>query len=334
MSYVVGIDLGSTSLKAVVYDLTGKARAKASRPTRQFHPDPAHPDWVVWKPEQIWGGTAEALREAISRLDDPKKIRGVAVAGMGMDGVPVDKAGHWLYPFISWHCPRTAPQHQWWLKHIGAERQFAITGNPVWAINPALRLLWMRENEPSIFDKTDKWLLIEDFVNFMLCGVRATDYSMASNTLLFDQRTRRYSEELLSLSGLDRRLLCQPQPSGTVIGQVHAAAAEATGLPVGTPVALGGHDFLCGMLPVGAFKPGIVLDVVGTWEIVTAAMTKPRLTPEVARMGWWIDSHVARDMHAAMGSAVAGDMLEWFHRETTGTACWPARRPRRRARGA
>lgn len=315
MSYLVGIDLGSTSLKAVVYDLTGKAVAKASRPTQRFNPDDKHPDWVIWKPEQIWGGTAEALREAISKLDDPKKIRGVAVTGMGMDGVPVDKAGNWLYPFISWHCPRTAPQHAWWLQNIGIEKQFSITGNPIWAINTALRLRWMRENEPSILDKTDKWLLIEDFINFMLSGVRATDYSMASNTLLLDQRMRRYSDELLKLSGIDRRLLCDPQPSGTPIGQVHAQAAEATGLPVGTPVVLGGHDFLCGMLPVGAFKPGVVLDVVGTWEIIVAAMERPLLTPEVAHMGWWIDSHVARDMYAAMGSAVAGDMLEWFRRE-------------------
>jgi len=315
MSYLVGIDLGSTSLKAVIYDLAGRAVAKASRPTQVFNPDPAHPDWAIWKPEQIWGGTAEALREAISRLDDPKKIRAIAVTGMGMDGVPVDKEGRWLYPFISWHCPRTAPQHAWWLEHVGAEKQFAISGNQLWAINSALRILWMRENEPAVLDKTDKWLLIEDFVNFMLCGVRATDYSMASNTLLFDQRTRRYSDELLRLSGVERRWLCDPLPSGTPLGKVHAQAAEATGLPAGTPVILGGHDFLCGMLPVGAFKPGVVLDVMGTWDIVTVAISQPVLTPAVQRMGWWIDSHVARDMYAAMGTAVAADMLEWFRRE-------------------
>jgi xylulokinase len=157
--------------------------------------------------------------------------------------------------------------------------------------------------------------LIEDFVNFMLCGERATDYSMASNTLLFDQRKRAYSEELLKLSGIDRRLLCDPRPSGTPLGKVHAAAAATTGLPVGTPVVLGGHDFLCGCLPVGAFKPGVVLDVIGTWEIVVAATKEPVLTEEVRSMGWWMDSHVARGQWAAMGSAVAGEMLEWFRNQ-------------------
>ncbi len=312
MDYLVGIDLGSTSLKAVVYDLAGNVATKASRPTERFNPDSEHPDWAIWKPEQIWGGTAEALTEAVAKLDDPADVKGVAVTGMGMDGVPIDKDGNWLYPFISWHCPRTAPQQEWWLEHVGAERQFSITGNPVWTINTALRLLWMRENEPAVLDKADKWLLIEDFVNFMLCGERATDYSMASNTLLFDQRKRAYSEEILEISGIDRALLCDPQPSGTVIGKVHAEAAEATGLPAGTPVVLGGHDFLCGCLPVGAFKPGVVLDVAGTWEIIVGALKEPVLTDEVRQMGWWVDSHVARGTYAAMGSAVAAEMLEWF----------------------
>jgi len=315
MDYLVGIDLGSTSLKAVIYDLAGNAVAKSSRPTERFNPYPDHPDWAIWKPEQIWGGTAEALREAVAQIKNPADIKGVAVTGMGMDGVPMTMGGQWLYPFISWHCPRTKPQQEWWLERIGAEKQFAISGNPIWAINSALRLLWMREHEPKILEKTHKWLLIEDFVNFMLCGEFATDYSMASNTLLLDQRSRTYSEELLEISGIDRRLLPGPRPSGTILGEVHAKAAEATGLPKGTPVVLGGHDFLCGALPAGAFKPGVVLSVLGTWDIIVAALPEPVLTPEVCRMGAWVDSHVAKDTWAIMGSAVAAEMLEWFRRE-------------------
>jgi len=141
LSLLAGIDLGSTSLKVVVYDLEGRAVAHASRPTELAHPDPNHPDWAIWQPEQIWGGIAESLCEVTARLPDPRAIKAVAVTGMGMDGVPVDKSGNWLYPFISWHCPRTAPQQQWWLQHIGAEKQFSIGGNPVWGFNTALRLL-------------------------------------------------------------------------------------------------------------------------------------------------------------------------------------------------
>ena len=272
MDYLVGIDLGSTNLKAIVYDATGRVVARASRPTQRFNPDPDRPQWAIWKPEQIWGGVADSLREATGHLDDPSRIRGVAVTGMGMDGVPLDAQGRWLYPLISWHCPRTEPQHKWWLEHVGAERQFAVGGNQIWVFNTVLRILWMMENEPEILARTHKWVLIEDFVNFMLCGALATDYSMASTTLLFDQRRQAWSDELVATSGIRRDLLCDPHPSGTVLGQVHTAAADATGLPAGTPVVLGGHDYLCGALPTGAFRPGVVCDVTGTWEMVVAAI--------------------------------------------------------------
>lgn len=312
---LLGIDLGSTSLKAIVYDLSGKAVAWASRPTELFHPDPEHPHWAVWKPEQIWGGVCECLREVVGRLASPGDIRALAVTGMGMDGLPMTDRGQWLYPMISWHCGRTLPQQRWWLDRVGADRQFALTGTPVWGFNTALRLLWMREHEPEILQKAHKWVLIEDFVNYMLTGRFATDYSMASTTLLFDQRKRQWCDELLEVSGIERRLLCDPLPAGTVLGGVRAESAAATGLREGTPVVLGGHDYCCGELATGAFRPGVVLDVTGTWEMVVAALDEPVLTPRVQQMGVFVDSHVARDKWTVMGGAVAADMLEWFRRE-------------------
>jgi xylulokinase len=315
MDYLVGIDLGSTTLKAVIYDTRGNVIASGCRPTERFHPDAAHPEWTVWQPEQIWGGSAAALKEAIAAIDDPRKIRAVAVTGMGMDGLPIDERGNWLYPLISWHCPRTQPQFEWWVDNIGAEKTFSVGGNTLWRFSTALRLLWMAEHEPEILKRTHKWLLIEDFVNYMLCGVAATDYTMASCTLLFDQRKLDWSDEMLALSGIDRRLLCDAFPSGTVLGGITPATAAATGLAAGTPVVLGGHDYLCGALPVGAIKPGVILDVSGTWEIVLASIPAPVLTPSAQRTGVTVEAHVARDLYAIWGGAVSSDMLEWYRTE-------------------
>lgn len=315
MTYLAAIDLGSTTLKAVIFDLDGNVAASASRPTVQSHPDPAHADWTVWMPDQIWGDSAAAMKEAVAQLDDPGKIKAVAVTGMGMDGVPVDEHGQWLYPFISWHCPRTQPQFDWWSKQITAEKTFSIGGNTLWRFSTALRLLWMAEHEPEILRRSHKWLLIEDYVNLMLCGRMATDYTMASCTLLFDQRRLAWSDEMLSLSGIDRRLLADPYPSGTFLGEVSPAAAAATGLCAGTPVILGGHDYLCGALPVGAFRPGVVLDVSGTWEIVLATTPEPILTLEAQQTGVTVEAHVARDLYAIWGGAVSADMLEWYRQQ-------------------
>jgi xylulokinase len=110
-------------------------------------------------------------------------------------------------------------------------------------------------------------------------------------------------------------VLCDAHPSGTQLGEVTTRAAAVTGLPVGTPVVLGGHDYLCSALPVGAFKPGVVLDVTGTWEIVLGAIQTPVLTPEVQKLGVTVETHVARNTYAVWGGAVASDMLEWYRKQ-------------------
>ncbi len=315
MGYLIGIDLGSTNLKVVIYQPDGTSVASASAPMDLLHPDPDHPDWAVWDPDRIWNHIGRLLQETVATLDDPSAIRAVAVTGLGMDGVPVAKDGTVLYPFISWHCPRTAPQYERWLEQVGADKQFAITGNPVWTFNTVFRLQWMKENEPELLAKAERWLVIEDFLNYKLCGEYATDFTMASSTLLLDQREQRWSQELVEAAGIDPELLCTPKPSGTIIGEVHAEAAATTGLPKGTPIVLGGHDFLCGALATGAFRPGVISDVIGTWEIVVAALSAPVLTPEVQAMGVWVDSHVARGAWSVMASTVAADALEWYRRE-------------------
>ncbi|MFV1966896.1 MAG: L-fuculokinase, partial [Pirellulaceae bacterium] len=200
-----------------------------------------------------------------------------------------------------------------------AETVLSIGGNPLWPINSALRILWMAEHEPEILRRADKWLLIEDFLNFMLCGRRVTDYSMASCTLLFDQRTLSWSDELIRLSGLDRDLLCDVLPSGTRIGEIQSAASDATGLPAGTPVVLGGHDHLCGALPVGAFRPGVVLDITGTWECVMTPTEGPALQDELRVAGMTVQAHVARGAHTVWGGCVAGEMLEWYRKQWAGS---------------
>lgn len=314
MDYLMAIDLGSTTLKALVYDLDGNCVASANRPTEKVTP-PDHHEWVTWDPDQIWSGAAAAASEAVAKLGDPSLIRGVAVTGMGMDGVPVDRDGNHLYPFISWHDPRTAPQAEWWKSTVGAERAFSITGFPAWAITGVMRVLWMKEHEPEIMAKAHKWLLIEDFLNFRLCGVMATDFSMASCMNLLDQRTQRWSDELLADSGIDPALLPAPRQSGTPLGKVTAEAAALTGLAEGTPVILGGHDHICGTLPSGVYKPGSALDVIGTWESVITTLSTPALTPAVHDAAVCMQSHVAKGMYAAWGGAVAGESIEWYRRE-------------------
>ena len=311
MDYLMAIDLGSTSLKAVIYDLDGNIVSSASRPTEKITPE-GHPEWAVWDPDQIWKGSAAAVKEAVSGIDDPADVKAVAVTGMGMDGVPVDSGGNHLYPFISWHDPRTGRQADWWNENIGPEKTFEITGFPAWPILAAMRMLWMKENEPEIMAKADKWLLIEDFVNHKLCGKMATDRSMASCMLLMDQAKHEWSDELLAASGIEKSLLPPILKSSTPLGKVSAEASSLTGLSTETTVVLGGHDHICGTLPVGAYKSGTLFNVIGTWECVIATVPSAVMTDDIRQASVCIQSHLVGDSYAAWGGAPSGESLEWF----------------------
>lgn len=310
----MAIDLGSTSLKALIFDLDGNIISSACRPTEKVNPQ-GHPEWVIWDPDQIWNGSAAAVKEALSGIDDPSHVKAVSVTGMGMDGVPVDSDGNHLYPFISWHDPRTAPQAKWWDENIGSEKTFAVTGFPAWAIVGAMRVLWMQQNEPDVMAKADKWLLIEDFLNNKLCGAVTTDRSMASCMLLMDQFKHQWSDELLSASGIPGSLLPPILQSGTPLGKVSQGASNLTGLSTETTVVLGGHDHICGSLPVGAYKPGTLFDVLGTWESVIATIPSPEMNDAICQSAICIQSHVASDCYAAWGGAPSGESLEWFRNQ-------------------
>ncbi|HUX12843.1 MAG TPA: FGGY family carbohydrate kinase [Spirochaetia bacterium] len=319
MDCLAAIDIGSTSTKAFLFDLSGRVVSQASTPMNVEHTDEANPSWAFWHPEKVWESVCAVMRAASCppalAPPDEATVLGVAVTGLGMDGLPVDSDGEWLYPFISWHCTRTEPQSRRWSERIGRKRLFELSGKQVQPFDTVYRLLWMQEFRPEILRRADRWLLIEDWVNFKLCGSRATDFSMASTTSLFDQRKRGWSDELVEAAGVKVRLLPDVAPSGTRIGTVTPAASRVTALRAGTPVFLGGHDYLCAALAAGAFQPGVVLDITGTWELVVRAVDRPLLSEEAFDAGLTVESHVANGMYCTTGFAVSADMTEWYRRE-------------------
>lgn len=310
--YLLGVDLGSSSIRAAVYTLDGSLAAIASRPTEKITPDPSRPGEIVWPHEKIWGNGCAVIREALAKLPPDSRIEGVAVACLGMDGLPIDADGRELYPFISWHDSRTAALSEQWQRDFGDNRQFYATGNKIFTFNTAFRLQWMAEHEPEILERTHKWVLIGDYFNFKLCGRLATDHSMANCTLLFDPRSKQWLPQILAAAGIDGRLLCDPLSTGTVLGGVSSQAAAETGLPEGTPVVLGAHDYLCGVLPVGGHRPGTIVNVAGTWDIVQTVTTGFEPTDKMTGKGLTYECHAAPDLYSIHGGAISGGVLEWY----------------------
>jgi len=317
MALLMGLDIGSTSIKANIYNEKGSLISSGSRPTILSHPDKEHSNWAIWHPEDIWNGVIKSISEALKNINSKDDLKAISVTGFGMDGVPIDKNGKWLYPFISWHCPRTEQQSKMWSQKVGADNIFSITGKQVMHIDTVYRILWIKENYPEILSKTYKWLLIEDYINFLLCGEISTDYSMASCTSLLDQKTRDWSKELVDKAGFDIGILPPVRPSGTILGNILPKISRDTGLPETVKVILGGHDYHCGALAVGAFKPEVIMDIVGTWEMVLQSSSGAKLEPIVFKNGINVESHVARDMYNIVAYSVSGAMYEWL----TNTLC-------------
>ncbi len=312
MPYLMGIDIGSTSIKAVIYDETGNTISKGSRGTPLTHDDPAHPSWCVWEPERLWDATADAIREAVCRLPDTGAIRGVAVTGFGMDGLPINKVGNALYPMISWHCPRTEGQASRFSNCMGRDEIFRLTGKQAMHIDSIYRMMWIKENHPAIMEKTDKWLLAEDYINHMLCGSKTIDYSMACTTSVFDPETCKWVDRLITAADIPLHIFPECVQSGTPIGTVTEAASRKTSLKKGTPVIQGGHDYICAALAVGCITPQNVLNVTGTWEMAVQTVTKVQKSRAIFDSGCYIESHAARGKSCCVGSGVCADMLEWF----------------------
>jgi xylulokinase len=312
MDYLLGIDVGSTSMKALVYDLNGNVISRGSHPTESISNDPDHPNWQVYLPDHIWDGIASAIRDAVSQIGAQNRIAAATVTGLGADAVPLDEHGEPVYPFINWICTRTTPQFERWLENVGLERTFQISGWQPFIWSTALRFIWLKENEPELARRVHKWLIVEDFVNYKLTGKFSTDYTDASPTLLFDQRSLAWSDEMLRIAGLEKDLLPTPQPSGSFIGEVTPQAAEKTRLAPGTPIFQGGHDYLVGALAAGALSPGMFLDVTGTWELVITPTIAPQWTSEIRRLGLTVEAHSVPGTYCIWAGGTAASMLEWY----------------------
>ena len=307
---LVGVDVGTTNVKAVVYETDATAVAVAVVPTPTHYP---RPSWAFYRPNELWAQTAKALREVLAKVDDPRRVAGIAITSMGEAGVPLDARGEPTFDAIAWFDTRTEPQVAWLEREIGRDALFATSGlslQPIWSL---CKLLWLRENEPEAYGRTVRWLNIADYIAYRLCGVQATDLSLASRTMALHLGTLRWSDDLLATVGVPREIFAPLAPSGTRLGGVTAGATQETGLPAGTPVSAGGHDHVCGALAVRVVEPGEVLNSLGTAEALFVALERPLLDPAMGDQGYTQGAHVVPGRYYAFGGQyTVGATVDWL----------------------
>ena len=310
---LMGIDVGTTGCKAVVFDESGKQLAVAYREYPLLSPQPG---WFELDPRQVLDDVKASVKEAAARTDDP--VRALAVSSQGEAIVPVGRDGEILTNSIVSSCPRTADLVKVWEERFGRKQIFERTGVPVASCFTPLRLEWIKENEPEVFLRIERVLFFEDLVCWELGLEPAVDLSMASRSMCFDLRTEDYWKEAFDSFGFDPGKLSTPKPSGTLIGEIGERAAQDWGLAVGTAVVTGGHDQPAAALGVGAIEEGVACYGLGTVECVTTVFDRPQLSEEMLERNLCCYHHTFPDKFVSLAYNFTGGCLFKWYRDTFG----------------
>jgi len=311
MAVLLGIDIGTGSVKALIVDERGSTLGQGSSEYSQSRP---HPGWAEQRPVQWWQATLIAVRQAIA-ITGGIRIDAIGLSGQMHGTVLLDATGEPVRPAIIWADTRSADEAAEITTLIGPARLIDIAGSPVATGFQAASVKWVQKHEPDVWERVQTILLPKDYLRFKLTGEFFAEPSDASSTLLLDVRTRDWSETILNTLSIQRSQLPPIIESNAMAGRLGQAAADALGLPVGIPIAGGGADAPLSALAAGVVRPDKMALTISTGSqvIIPSATLLPDpdgrihswcncLRPGEGRSGWY-------QMGATMVSGLA---LRWL----------------------
>ncbi|MFV0406231.1 MAG: FGGY-family carbohydrate kinase [Propioniciclava sp.] len=281
MNYVIGVDTGTTGVKAKIYDLTGRIIGQAYREYGCVYPQPG---WVDQDIAMLTRANDAVLAEVIATSGvNPADIKSVGISTQRCLHLYADAAGTILRDGmgISWQDARTGAEVEWMRETIGTGAYYDSVGMPPSVVWTAPKIRWMQQHEPEVYAQTAKIITTQEWFLRELGAKDGwyEDYSNASLFGLMNIRTFEWDDELLSTFGVDRDLLPDLVPSGVQVGVVDAAASARTGLAVGTPICTGGGDQQCAAVGAGVISTGLAEVTLGTAGVSIAHLDEPRFDP-------------------------------------------------------
>ncbi len=306
MAYLIGIDIGTSGTKVLAIDEKGNVAATASAEYPLSTPKPL---WAEQRAEDWWDATCACLKEVLQTVP-AEDVAGVGLSGQMHGLVMLDKADNVLRPAILWCDQRTQAQCDYITDTVGKKLLVEETANPVLTGFTAPKIIWVRDNEPAIYDQARMHLLPKDYVRFKLTGEFATEVSDASGTSLLNVPERRWSTAVLLKLGIPIEHLPKVYESCEISGQISKAGALATGLKEGTPVAGGGGDQAAGAVGNGIVQSGIISVTTGTSGVVFAFADSPAVDPNLRVHTF---CHAVPNKWHVMGVMLsAGGSLRWY----------------------
>lgn len=308
MSYLMGIDVGTSATKTVLFDEDGTVIASASGEYPLYQPKNG---WAEQNPED-WRDAVLATMAAVMRESgvDAECVKGIGLSGQMHGLVMLDENGDVIRPSVIWCDQRTGEEVEHMLRIMPRERWIELTANPPLTGWTAAKILWVKKHEPENFSRCRHILLPKDYIRYILTGVFATEVSDASGMQLMDVANRCWSEEVLEALELDKALFAEMYESCEATGTLLPEIAEKTGLTADTVVAGGAGDNAAAAVGTGIVRDGTAFTTIGTSGVVFAHSSKISIDPQgrvhtccCAVPGAW---HI---MGVTQG---AGLSLKWF----------------------
>ena len=319
-AHFLGLDVGTSGVKAILVSEDGSVAASATTPLTLSTPQPG---WAEQDPAAWWQATLTSIGEVRARCPGAS-IAAVGISGQMHSSVFLDRTGQVIRPALLWCDGRTTAECAEITERVGGESRLRDL-----ACNPALegftlpKVLWLRNHEPEAYARLATVLLPKDYIRYRLTGVLATDPSDASATLMYDTAKLRWSEEILKAVNVPVSMVPAVGGSSEVLGHVTAAAAALTLLAEGTPVVGGGADNACGAAGVGAVDAGEVVSSWGTSGTVLAPMRAPHVDPLLRAHTF---CHVVPGLWYMMGVVLsAGGAFSWYRDQLARELTDPAR---------
>jgi len=302
----IGVDLGSTNLKAALYDENLSCFAQKSAPVEYIRQG----EFIEFDAKKYLDSLVEILAQLMA--DNPGEVSQIAFTGQAESLVCLDAEGKPVHNAISWMDERSGEECAILEKQFSPAQCHRITGQqavlPTW---PATKILWLQRNKPEVFEKVATYMLLKDYVVYGLTGRKCADMSIATFSFYFDIYGKRYWQQMLSAIGISENQLPPLVEPCTVAGTLTGEIAAATGLSEKTRVNIGTLDHFAGMIGTGNTAPGGMTLSTGTTMVLTA-MADGTPDPDwdmALHYGFLPDTYI---MLPVMESG--GVCLDWFRR--------------------
>lgn len=313
--HLIGLDIGTTGCKAVVFDLQGRMLGRGFREYGIVCDAPAKAEQDA---ERVWTLTKEALAEAVRRAG-VKEVKALSLSVQGDAIIPVDGDFRALHPAILGMDYRSRPQADRCEAVWGGFGCFQRTGMRPHPMNSLTKVLWLRELAPAIFDRAARIVTYADFILGKLGGEAVLDETMASRTMAFDLAARGWNAELHAALGLSPAIWSRPVPSGTPAGRLRRELAAELGLPLELMLVAGGHDQTCAALGAGVVRPGMGVVSTGTAEVLATAFDRPMLSEAMFESYYPCYLHARPGMYFTFSlNHCGGLLLRWWRDNLAG----------------